>query len=187
MFLFKWIQSFFNIRKINSKSSQRCLFYSSQVVFVFPALPPFFFKDLDFLIKYPFYSCEVSSFFSVNVLTRWFSWRCSTSSSFFILFISGGFKSSFVDHIFSSFQCLLMPVHLLIFPACHSIVPECWRYLEDSCFPLYIRSSSFEDVISFMPFNLTGAISLFKQSFIGVSFQWALTHRSFFQDLTWLF
>ena len=54
-------------------SLQCCLFHSSQVVFVFPALPLFFFKDSDFLIKYPFYSCEVSSFFSINVLTRWFS------------------------------------------------------------------------------------------------------------------
>ena len=44
----------FNIHKINSKSSQRYLFHPSQVVFVFPVLPPFFFKDSDFLIKYPF-------------------------------------------------------------------------------------------------------------------------------------
>ena len=46
-------------------------------------------------------------------------------------------------------------------------------------FPLCFRSSSFEDVISFKPFNSTGAISLFKKSFEGVSFEWALTHRSF--------
>ena len=31
----------FNIRKINSKSSQRYLFHLSQVAFIFPALPPF--------------------------------------------------------------------------------------------------------------------------------------------------
>ena len=65
----------FNIRKINSKFSQRCLFHPSQVAFVFPALPPFFFKDSDFLIKYPFCWCEVSSLFSINVLIRWFSGR----------------------------------------------------------------------------------------------------------------
>ena len=104
----------FNIRKINSKFSQRCLFHLPQVAFVFPALPPFFFKDSDFLIKYPFYSCEVSSFLFVNVLTRWFSCRCSTSSIFSILFFSGGFNSNFVDHILSSFQCFLMPVQFLI-------------------------------------------------------------------------
>ena len=44
----------FNICEINSKFSQWCLFHLSQVVFVFPALPPFFFKDSDFLTKYPF-------------------------------------------------------------------------------------------------------------------------------------
>ena len=65
----------FNIRKINSKFSQRCLFHPSQVVFVFPPSHPFFFKDSDFLIEYPFYWWEVSPFFSVNVLIRWFSWR----------------------------------------------------------------------------------------------------------------
>ena len=46
-------------------------------------------------------------------------------------------------------------------------------------FSFKIRSSYFEVVISFKPFNSTGAISLFKQSFNGVSFEWALTHRSF--------
>ena len=46
------------------------------VAFVFPALPPlFFFKDSNFLNQVSFYSCEVSQYFSVNVLIRWFSWR----------------------------------------------------------------------------------------------------------------
>ena len=63
--LFNWRVSLqvdpiiFNIRKINSKSSQRCLFHPSQIAFVFPpSLPPFFFffKDSDFLIKHPFLS-----------------------------------------------------------------------------------------------------------------------------------
>ena len=65
----------FNIRKINSKFSQRCLFHLPQVAFVFPPSHPLFFKDSDFLIKFPFYSCEVSPFFSINVLIRWFSGR----------------------------------------------------------------------------------------------------------------
>src|SRR3954463_9107071 len=47
-------------------SSQRCLLHPFQVVFVFPPSHPYFFKDADFLIKYPFYSCEVS-IVSVNV------------------------------------------------------------------------------------------------------------------------
>ena len=44
----------FPIRKINSKSSQRYLFHPSPSFLCFPALPPFFFKGPDFLIKYPF-------------------------------------------------------------------------------------------------------------------------------------
>ena len=44
--------------------------------------------------------------------------------------------------------------------------------------PLCFRSRSFEDVTSFKPFNSTGATSLLNH-FNGVSFEWALTHRSF--------
>ena len=51
-------------------SSQRCLFHPSPSCLCFPALPPFFFEDSHFLIKYQFYSCEDSSFFPVNVLIR---------------------------------------------------------------------------------------------------------------------
>ena len=46
-------------------------------------------------------------------------------------------------------------------------------------FPFLICSSYFEVVISFKSFNLTGAIPPFNQLFNGVSFEWALTHRSF--------
>ena len=45
--------------------------------------------------------------------------------------------------------------------------------------PLSICSSYFEVVISFKPFNSTGAISFSSNHFNGVSFEWALTHRSF--------
>src|SRR3954466_14774776 len=44
-------------------SSQWCLLLPFQVVFVFPPSHPYFFKDADFLNKYPFYYCEVSPFF----------------------------------------------------------------------------------------------------------------------------
>jgi hypothetical protein len=73
------------IRKFNSQFSHRCLFHLFQVAFVFPALPPFFFKDSDFLTKYPSYGCEVSSFFPSMFLSGVSSWRCSgvSSSSFF--------------------------------------------------------------------------------------------------------
>ena len=51
--------------------------------------------------------------------------------------------------------------------------------LQDSCFPFLIRSRYFEVVISFKSFNSTGAIPPFNQLFNDVSFEWALTHRSF--------
>ena len=78
-----------NICKFNSKFSQRRLFHPSQVVFVFPALPPFSSTTQILLIMYPSYGCEVSPFFSINVLTRWLSWRWSgvSCSSFFVLFL----------------------------------------------------------------------------------------------------
>ena len=99
----------FNIGKINSVFVNGVCFIRLQVAFVFPPSHPCFFKDSDFLINYPFIDG------SLSILTRWFSRRCSTSSSFFILSISGRSNTSFVDHIFSSFQYLLIPVHLLIF------------------------------------------------------------------------
>ena len=97
----------FNISKINYHFfSTVFVFIRLQVVFVFPPSHPCFFKDSDFLIKYPFYSCEVSSFFSINVLTRWFSWRCSSSLSFFILFLLRWtkFKPSMLVTFLSLFQ-----------------------------------------------------------------------------------
>ena len=100
------------------------------------------------------------------------------------LFFSGGLISSFgVDHI-SSFCFTYLPMwisyprlsYLFTSPSSY---PECWRYLGRFVFPFSIRSSYFEVVISFKPFNSTGAIPPFNQSFNGVSFEWALTHRSF--------
>ena len=46
-------------------------------------------------------------------------------------------------------------------------------------FSFLIRSNYFEVVTSFKPFNSTGAISFSGNHFNGVSFEWALTHRSF--------
>ena len=99
------------------------------------------------------------------------------------LFFSGGLISSFgVDHI-SSFCFTYLPMwisyprlsYLFTSPSSY---PECWRYLGRFAFPFSTRSSYFEVVISFKPFNSTGAISLFNHS-NGV-FSWvALTHRFF--------
>ena len=152
----------FNFRKINYHFFSTVFVSSvSKLPLFFPPTHPFFFKDSDFFIKYPSYGCEASSFFPFNVLTRWFSRRCSTSSSFAIPF-SYPVDSSQVLLIipFSSFQCLLIPVHLIIIlllAICYSGVLKISRRF---VFPLCIRSSSFEIGISFKSFNSTGATSL---------------------------
>ena len=97
-------------------------------------------------------------------------------------FLSGGlkFKLSVLIIFLSSLQCFLIPVHLsIIHLSLFSLVPECTRYLRRLTFPFSIRSGYFEVVISFKPFNSTGAIYLFKQSLQRCFFEWALTHRSF--------
>ena len=66
----------FNFRKINYHFFSTVFVSSvSKLPLVFPAHPPFFLKDSDFLIKYPFYWWEVSPFFSINILIQWFSGR----------------------------------------------------------------------------------------------------------------
>ena len=65
----------FNIHKITSQFFPTLFVSSVPNCLCFPALPPFFLKHSDFLIKYPSYRWEVSPFFSVYVLIRWFSWR----------------------------------------------------------------------------------------------------------------
>ena len=104
----------FNIRKITSQFSQRCLFHPSQVVFVFLPSHPFFFKDSFILIKYPFIHVKSlhpfqSMFWSVDP-----SWRCSRASSllFFVSFLLRWINSSFRCWSYSlpRFKCLHMPV-----------------------------------------------------------------------------
>ena len=92
------------IRKRNSNSSQRCLFHPPQGGFVFPALPPFSFKESDVLTKYPFYHVKsLHSFQSMFLPGGSHEDALQVHYSSFSFF-SGGFNSSFVDHIFSSFQ-----------------------------------------------------------------------------------
>ena len=106
----------------------------------------------------------------------------ASSSSSFILFSSpvDPIQAFSVDHIpflvSNAFSCRCTSHSLT---SCYSFVPECWRYLRRFVFPFLIRSSYLEIVISFKPFNSTGAISFSSNHFNGVSFEWALTHRSF--------
>ena len=127
VFLSKWIRST-SVRSTKVFLNVVC-FIHLQVVFAFPTLSPFYFKESYFLINYPFYSCEVPSFFSINVLTRWFSWRCSTSSSFFVLFLlrwfqvklcwSYPFLISMLSHAGAILNC--SPLAILLFRSAQDI------------------------------------------------------------------
>ena len=107
-----------NIRKINSKFSQRYLFHLPQVAFVFPALPPFFFEDSDFLIKYPFIDGKSLYSFASMFLSGDSQEDTNGASSllFFVSFLLRWiqFKLSVLIISLSLFKCFLMPVHLLI-------------------------------------------------------------------------
>ena len=94
----------FYIRKINSKSSQRYMFHPFQVAFVLATLPPFFFKDSDFLIKYPFY--------------RWKSLHSFPSCSYPVILMKMIKEASSVSFFVS-----------LIFPGVFNAIFQCWSYL----------------------------------------------------------
>ena len=124
----------FNICEINSKFSQRYPFHPSPSCLCFPALPPLFLQGLRFLNHVYFYLWEVSSFFSFNVLIRWFPMKMLNSFKFIILhsfFFSGGSNSSFQcwSYPFPRFKCFSMPVHLSI---THLLLFICSRVLKIS-------------------------------------------------------
>ena len=138
---------------------------SSPSCLCFPSLPPFFFKDSDFLIKYPFIHVKSLHSFQSMFLSGDFPRRCSTvlSSSSFIVVSSpvDPIQAFSVDHIpflvSNAFSCRCTSQSLT---SCYSFVLECSRYLGRLVFPFSIRSRYFEVVISFKPFNSTGATSL---------------------------
>ena len=83
----------------------------------------------------------------------------------------------FIHSQLSAIILQILPVHLLIIHLPLYISSRVLKISRRFVFPLSIRSSSFEVVTKFKPFNSTGAFSL--KSFYGVSFEWALTHRYF--------
>ena len=161
--LFKWIRSFSPSARSILSFSQRCSFQLPQVAFVFPALPPFLFKDSDILIMYPFIDGKsLHSFPSMFLSGDSHEDSNGASSSSFLIPFSSPVDSSQVLLIipFSSFQCLLIPVHLIIIPLLAIYCSEVLKISRRFVFPLCIRSSSFEIGISFKSFNSTGATSL---------------------------
>ena len=157
-------------------------FIPSCLCFSPPSHP--FLQGLIYFNQVSIYSCEVTSLFSINVLIRWSLVKMLTSSKFIILhFFSSPvdpIQAFSVDHIpflvENAFSCRCTSQSLT---SCYSFVPECWRYLRRFACPFLIRSSYLEIVISFKPFNSTGAISISSNHFNVVSFEWALTHKSF--------
>lgn len=138
MSLLKWIRSRQHLQDHLSLLLNGVCFIRLQVAFVFPTLPPFCFSsrtkissssihfiDGKFLHSFPSMFLSGDSHEDSNGVS---------SSSFFILFFSDGFNSSFVDHILSSFQMLshagaprnCSPLSILIRSA--------QDILEDSCF-----------------------------------------------------
>ena len=113
------VLSFLIIKMVMLNSFNRCPFCSSQVVFVFPTLPPFFFLEPEILrwsihfIHVMFLHSFPSMFLSGDL-----SWRCSraSSSSFFCSRILpvDVIQDFGVDLIlFLISQCFLIPVHQL--------------------------------------------------------------------------
>lgn len=143
-------------------SSQCCLFHLFQVAFVFPPSHPFL-PGTRFLIQVSFYCCEASPFFLHQysypvILKKILTEPQVHNYSFFFFF--GGFKSSFVDHIPFIVSNAFHAVAPLNHPPLAILYLECWRYIKRFLLPLLIRSTYFEDVISFKPFNSTSAIFL---------------------------
>ena len=94
VFLFKWIRSFQQPQDQVSVILNGVCFIRLQVAFVFPALPPFFFKDSYFLIKYPFIDGKsLHSFLSIFLSgdSHVYS-NGASSSSLFTRFLLRWFK-----------------------------------------------------------------------------------------------
>ena len=71
-------------------------------------------------MKYPFYSCGISSFFSFNVLIQCFIVKMLKSFKFIILLFSNSLVDVIQDFgvdliLLIISQCFLIPVHQLIF------------------------------------------------------------------------
>ena len=140
-------------------------------------------KDSGFLIRYPSYGCEVSSFFPSMFLSsdsREDS-NGASSSSFFILFLLRWiqYKLSVLIIFFFSFQVLSYagaPLNhsLLGIPSFSSV-----KYISkgSSCLSRSVQPIS--RLLSHYSHLIQPVQSLFKNRSMVFPFEWALTHRSF--------
>ena len=178
----------FNIRNINSKFSQWYPFHLPKLP-LFSRRPTLFLQWLIYFNQVSIYSCEVSSLFSINVLIWWSLVKMLTSFKFIILrslFFSGGFNSSFVDHILSSFQMFShagTPLNhsLLDIPSSSSV-----EYISEGS-SFHSRSvQAIWRLLSHSSHLIQSVQSLFK--IVQRCFLWVGPNPQVFsQDLTWLF
>ena len=141
---------------------------------------------------YPSYGCEVSPFFSINVLIWWFSGRCSGSFKFIILHSRILFrwiqlKLSVLIIALSSFQMLSHAgISLNHSPLAIQLFRSAEDISEDSCF----HSASILTISRLLPHSshlIQPVQSLFKIISNGVFFWVGPNPQVFSQDLTWLF
>ena len=184
VFLFKWIRSFQQPQDQVSVLLNGVRFTHSKLSLFFPpSLPLFFSKDSDLLIEYPSYWCEASPFFFYQysypvILMKILTQLLVHHSSFFYLLRWFQIKLC-GSYTFSSFQIPFLtgaplyhsPLAIHLFRSAEDISKICVFTLH----PFKL----FRGPILFKPFNSTGAFSFSSNRFNGVSFEWALTHRSF--------
>ena len=187
--LFKWIRPFQHLQ-------DQVSVLLNGVCFILPKLPLFsrppslvFLQRLRFLNQVSFYSREVSPFLfrqcSYPVILRKILMELQVRhSSFFSSLVDSSQVLLIIP--FSSFQCFLMPVHLIIIQLLAIYYSGVLKISRRFVFPLYIRSSSFEDVPSFKSF-FNRYKSLFQAIVLRCFFWVGPNPQVFSQDLTWLF
>ena len=154
--------------------------------------PTLFFKDSHFLIKYPFYWCEVSSFFSFNVLIRWFSHEDTNGASsllFFVLFLLRWtkFKPSMLVTFLSLFQ---MFSHAGVSLNHSPFAFHVFRSVEDISGDSHFHSQSVQAIsrlLSLLSHLVQPVLSPFQVIIQRCIFWVGPNPQVFSQDLTWLF
>ena len=174
MFLFKWIRSLQHSQDQLSVLLNGVCFIRLQVAFVFPALPPSSSRSLSLFrasISFVWSLFSLPSIISTGEFSSRLTFIISFSSPVDSIIIFG---SDYIIFLSSSVFLARSPLASLSFRSAQDISGD------SSVFQL-IRGCHLIQI--FQLFRCI--IYLFNKSFPTVlSLQWALTHRSFFQDLT---
>ena len=173
----------FNIRKINYQFFSTVFVSSVSKLPLFSRPPTLFLQGLRFLNHVSFYLWEVSSFFSFNVLIRWFPMKMLNSFKFIIL----RSFSSLVDPIQAFSVDHILFLGSSVFPARSPLASLSFRSVQDisgdsSVFQL-IRGCHLIQI--FQLFRCI--IYLFNIPFQRCFLLVGPNPQVFSQDLTWLF